>query len=122
MPTSILPLLFSYGTLQQEEVQLAIFNRKLRGEPDALVGYEQAPLLIEDAAVVATSGKTHHIIVKRCSDPSSRVTGTVYELTPAELQLADRYEVAAYKRVAANLASGREAWVYVDARAPAAAP
>ncbi|HEY2780163.1 MAG TPA: gamma-glutamylcyclotransferase family protein [Steroidobacteraceae bacterium] len=111
-----MPLLFSYGTLQQEEVQLAIFDRKLRGDQDELVGYEQAQLLIEDPAVIATSGKTHHSIVRPSRDPLSRIKGTVYEISPAELQRADLYEVAAYKRAAAKLASGREAWVYVDAR------
>jgi len=111
-----MPLLFSYGTLQQEEVQVAIFERKLRGDQDELVGYEQAPLIIEDPAVIATSGKTHHTIVGPSRDPSNRIKGTVYELTQAELLRADRYEVSAYKRIAANLASGREAWVYVDAR------
>ena len=29
-----MPLLFSYGTLQQEDVQLAIFDRTLRGDHD----------------------------------------------------------------------------------------
>jgi len=111
-----MPLLFSYGTLQQEEVQLAIFDRKLRGDQDELVGYEQALLIIEDAAVIATSGKTHHTIVRPCADPSRRIKGTVYELTEAELDRADLYEVAEYKRTTTNLASGREAWVYVDAR------
>jgi len=111
-----MPLLFSYGTLQQEDVQLAIFDRTLRGDQDELVGYEQALVLIEDPAVIATSGKTHHTIVRPSGDPASRIKGTVYQLTQAELRRADLYEVAAYKRTTANLASGREAWVYVDAR------
>ena len=111
-----MPLLFSYGTLQQEEVQLALFDRKLRGDQDELVGYEQALVLIEDPAVIATSGKTHHTIVRPSGDPSNRIKGMVYQLTQAELHRADVYEVAAYKRIIANLASGREAWVYVDAR------
>ncbi|MBS0580353.1 MAG: gamma-glutamylcyclotransferase [Proteobacteria bacterium] len=109
-------LLFSYGTLQQEAVQLATFGRRLSGAADALVGFEQALVLIEDADVVATSGKTHHPIVRPCADPSRRIDGTVFELTEAELACADRYEVAAYRRIAAGLASGARAWVYVDAR------
>jgi len=32
------PLLFSYGTLQEERVQLSTFGRRLSGEPDALPG------------------------------------------------------------------------------------
>ena len=52
--------LFSYGTLQQENVQLATFSRKLTGSPDVLVGYRLDEIAISDPAVVATSGKTHH--------------------------------------------------------------
>jgi gamma-glutamylcyclotransferase (GGCT)/AIG2-like uncharacterized protein YtfP len=111
-----MPLLFSYGTLQQEDVQLSTFNRTLTGQPDALVGFEQELVLIEDPAVVVISGRAHHPIVKFTGIVSSRVEGTVYELTAIELERADRYEVAAYKRVEVTLASGKEAWVYVDAR------
>jgi gamma-glutamylcyclotransferase (GGCT)/AIG2-like uncharacterized protein YtfP len=111
-----MPLLFSYGTLQQEDVQLATFGRLLRGQKDQLVGFEQAMVRIEDPQVVAASGKTHHPIVKPNGRDDSRVSGTVFEISDAELANADRYEVAAYKRVAATLASGKEAWVYVDAR------
>ena len=39
------------------------------------------------------------------------------QISDEELANADKYEVADYKRVAAPLASGRTAWVYVDARA-----
>lgn len=109
-------LLFSYGTLQQENVQLCTFGRLLRGHADELVGAELSTLRIDDADVVATSGKTDHPIVRLNGRVNSRVRGTVFELTDAELAHADRYEVAAYKRVAARLASGNEAWVYVDAR------
>lgn len=31
--------LFSYGTLQQETVQLSTFGRKLQGTADVLIGY-----------------------------------------------------------------------------------
>jgi len=47
---------------------------------------------------------------------SDTVAGTVFQITPQELQNADRYEVAAYKRIAVVLRSGARAWVYVDAR------
>jgi gamma-glutamylcyclotransferase (GGCT)/AIG2-like uncharacterized protein YtfP len=111
-----MPLLFSYGTLQQAEVQRATFGRLLEGSADALVGFEQAWVRIEDEAVLATSGRSHHPIVKPSDAPASRVPGTVFEITDAELDQADRYEVAAYRRIATTLASGRQAWVYVDAR------
>jgi gamma-glutamylcyclotransferase (GGCT)/AIG2-like uncharacterized protein YtfP len=110
-----MPLLFSYGTLQQENVQLATFGRLLQGKKDELLGFALSLAMIDDREVVATSGKTHHPIVKFNGRNDSRVSGTVFEISVAELASADRYEVAAYKRVAAMLASGKQAWVYVDA-------
>lgn len=71
-----MPLLFSYGTLQQDNVR-----------PTTCTG-----------------------------DSGARVAGTVFEITDLELSQADRYEVSAYVRVLAPLASGRRAWAYVDAR------
>ena len=108
--------LFSYGTLQQPQVQQATFGRLLQGTQDALPGFELADVLIEDPEVVATSGKTHHPIARFNGSPESRIAGTVFEITAAELADADRYEVSAYRRIAATLASGLQAWVYVDAR------
>ena len=117
-----MPLLFSYGTLQQENVQLATFGRPLRGQKDELLKFEQSLVRIQDPQVVATSGKTHHANVTFNGRSDSRVRGTVFEITDAELAAADQYEqLAAYKRITAALASGKQAWVYVDARsAPAA--
>ncbi|HEY1863511.1 MAG TPA: gamma-glutamylcyclotransferase family protein [Roseiarcus sp.] len=111
-----MPKLFSYGTLQQENVQLATFGRSLKGVADALVGFSQSMVAIDDPEVVRTSGKTHHPIVAFTGASEDRVPGTVFEITDAELAYADAYEVAAYVRVKAPLASGLEAWVYVDAR------
>jgi gamma-glutamylcyclotransferase (GGCT)/AIG2-like uncharacterized protein YtfP len=112
-----LPLLFSYGTLQQEHVQLSTFGRLLQGQRDELLGFEQSLVPIEDPQLVATSGKTHHSNVTFNGRNDSRVSGTVFEVTDAELAAADQYEqLAAYKRIVARLASGKNAWVYVDAR------
>lgn len=57
MKTKTTELLFSYGTLQQEEVQLATFGRKLEGKLDQLLGYVLSMLKIRDPHVLATSGK-----------------------------------------------------------------
>lgn len=107
--------LFSYGTLQTESVQLATFGRRLVGQTDTLVGYKHSMVAIDDAAVVATSGATHHPIVKFSGRPSDTVSGTVFQITQQELLNADQYETNAYKRVAVVLASGVKAWVYVNA-------
>ena len=107
-------LLFSYGTLQQEEVQRASFGRKLAGVRDALPGWRQELVEITDPEVLAKSSERFHPIVLP-GDAADRVEGTAFEITPAELAAADRYEVADYKRVAVTLLSGRNAWVYVKA-------
>jgi gamma-glutamylcyclotransferase (GGCT)/AIG2-like uncharacterized protein YtfP len=118
-----MPLLFSYGTLQQENVQLATFHRRLEGSPDSLVGFRRTLFEITDPEVVRTSGKTHHPMATHTGLPEDRIAGTVFEITVAELEQADRYETdPAYRRVSARLLSGRIAWVYADARAEPAAP
>jgi hypothetical protein len=111
-----MPLLFSYGMLQQEAVQLSTFGRRLTGAPDELLGYEHGLFEVEDPAFVAASGKRHHAMVRYNGREESRVPGVVFEVTDAELESADAYEPAGYARVVARLASGREAWVYTEAR------
>ncbi len=111
-----MPFLFSYGTLQQEAVQVSTFGRRLDGHPDELVGFEQSLFEINDPAFIAASGKAFHAIVTFTGRDTDRVKGTVLELTEAELTKADEYEPEGYKRVSATLASGTQAWVYADAR------
>lgn len=108
-------LLFAYGTLQSENVQLATFGRKLAGTTDALAEYRLEPLKIDDASVVAVSGKAYHTMARFTGRASDVVPGTVFALSPAELESADRYEVPAVKRVSVMLASGTRAWAYVEA-------
>lgn len=105
--------LFSYGTLQQRDVQRAIYGRELAGAPDALVGYRLAPLEITDPQVIAVSGKAVHTIARATGDPANRIPGMIFELNDTELAATDGYEVDVYARVEARLESGRTAWVYV---------
>lgn len=106
-------LLFSYGTLQLERVQLESFGRRLDGHADAIRGYARALVEITDPAVLASSGERFHPIVSASGDPDDEVAGTVFRISAAELAAADRYEVADYRREQARLASGALAWVYV---------
>jgi hypothetical protein len=82
----------SYGTLQQEAVQMSTFGSLLQGQPDEPVGFEQWLLQIEDPQFVAASGRTHHAIVRFNGRNDSRVHGTVFEVSASELASADRYE------------------------------
>ena len=109
-----MPLLFSYGTLQQEEVQISTFGRKLSGEKDLLIGYEPSLVKIPDPEVAKRLKKLHHDNVKKTDDDWSNVQGTVFDVTDAELALADTFEAQYnYIRVMVPLASGHDAWVYV---------
>jgi hypothetical protein len=104
--------LFSYGTLQLEDVQLATFHRRLNGEPEVLEGYRIDQLMIEDEAVIAASGLTYHLIISLSGNPQDLVTGMGFRVSHAELLQADAYEADDYQRVRVDLKSGRQAWVY----------
>jgi Gamma-glutamyl cyclotransferase, AIG2-like len=105
--------LFSYGTLQQDEVQLAAFGRNLAGEPDALTGYRVTMSSSSDQNFNASSGATRHRNLVFTGNTSDVVEGTVFRVTTAELEQADAYEPYDYKRVQVSLRSGIEAWVYL---------
>jgi gamma-glutamylcyclotransferase (GGCT)/AIG2-like uncharacterized protein YtfP len=106
-------LLFSYGTLQLEAVQLSSFGRKLDASKDAMTGHRKDMIEITDPDVLATSGERFHPVVVPSEDPADKVEGMVFEISRSELEAADRYEVSDYKRVEVDLASGKRAWVYI---------
>ncbi|MEB3703062.1 Gamma-glutamylcyclotransferase [Candidatus Bealeia paramacronuclearis] len=106
--------LFSYGTLRDKSVQIATFSRVLKGVPDKLQSYHLLDLQITDPHVIQVSGKAVHQILQPSKNPEDFVEGLVFELTPQELINADDYEVADYKRIKVQLASGQMAWVYVS--------
>ena len=99
-----MPLLFAYGTLQHESVQLSTFGRRLNGQRDELRRFGQSSVTIAE---------THHKNVEFNGDEDSRVPGMVFEISDDELASVDEYEAAfSYQRVLATLASGRQARVY----------
>ena len=108
--------LFSYGTLQTEAVQLATFGRRLEGKPDILVGYSLTIVQVEDQNFVALSGAALHRNLQFTGIASDLVEGTVFTVTRKELEQADAYEPADYKRVLVQLKSGMNAWVYLNIR------
>lgn len=109
-----MPLLFSYGTLQEEQVQLSTYGRRLAGQRDAAVGFQPSSVLIPDPDVAARLGRTHHANATLTARPEDHVPGTVFEVSDAELAKTDEFEEPfAYRRLLATLASGRQAWIYV---------
>ena len=108
-------LLFSYGTLSEPDVQLAVFGRELAGNPDAIVGFDLDYVTITDQQVIATSGSDRHPMLRPGTRRDAAIEGTVFEVTAADLAAADDYEVDDYRRVQVPLRSGGNAWVYVFA-------
>jgi gamma-glutamylcyclotransferase (GGCT)/AIG2-like uncharacterized protein YtfP len=97
-------LLFSYGTLQYKDVQVATFGRELTGRKDSLPGY---------ARTITEAGGVLYYNTEPSSDPEDAVSGTLFEITEPELAAADRYEKdRGYSRVHLTLRSGSQAWVY----------
>ncbi len=96
--------LFTYGTLQQENIQLSVFSRALSGFNDSLFGYRLSNEKVAGAyPVIHSSGK-----------PTDFVNGQVYLCTNTEILEADKYEGPAYKRIKVILNSGTSAWVYIS--------
>ncbi|MFT4127615.1 MAG: gamma-glutamylcyclotransferase family protein [Gordonia sp. (in: high G+C Gram-positive bacteria)] len=104
--------LFSYGTLRLPDVQVSLFGRVVPTIDDVLGGYRLEWLGITDAEVITTSGADRHPIL-RPGTGDDFVEGAYLELSDDELAAADAYEVDDYRRVAATLVSGVDAWVYV---------
>src|SRR5690349_23330805 len=101
--------LFSYGTLRQEEVQLATFGRKLTGAPDRLSEYRLEMIRIQDEDFVVKSGSADHRNLQFTGNVSDYVDGMVYSVTKKELELADAYEPVGYERQLVQLGSGTAA-------------
>jgi len=106
--------LFSYGTLQTEAVQLAIFRRTLDGTPDTLPGYRVTMTATADQEFIEKTGASHHRNLQFTSVASDIVEGTVFIITRKELEEADTYEPTDYERVLVQLNSGLKAWVYIN--------
>ncbi|NNG42616.1 gamma-glutamylcyclotransferase [Pseudoalteromonas sp. NEC-BIFX-2020_002] len=105
--------LFSYGTLQLEQVQLDTFGRLLEGQADTLQGYVIGEVEISDAAVLKSSGQRFHPALIKTGLATDIVIGTIFTITAEELANADNYEVDDYVRVEEIFSCGINAWVYV---------
>jgi hypothetical protein len=80
--------LFSYGTLQQENVQLELFGRVLAGSADVLRGYRASTIEITDETFLSKGdGKYQKTVIISVNDI---IDGTALEITDEELLLADK--------------------------------
>lgn len=99
---------FSYGTLQDPEVQMELYQRVLEGQPDRLSGYILESINLPDSSFNYIT----YPIAKPTGNPQDSVEGFVFYLSEHELRITDTYESEAYARVQIKLDSGVEAIVY----------
>ena len=102
MRTSATHQVFTYGTLQDKEVQLGVFSRVLSGTPDTLSTYR----------IAAQKVAGRYPTLEHTQNQKDKIKGMTYTLSPEELEKADAYEGAAYERIEITLVSGKKAWVY----------
>ncbi|WP_422082242.1 gamma-glutamylcyclotransferase family protein [Ulvibacterium sp.] len=96
--------LFTYGTLQDDEIQLNLFKRKLKGDKETLEGF----LLFQNKVY------GRYPTVHKTNDSMDMVEGMVYKITSLELKKVDVYEGDGYERHKVVLASGKTAWAYME--------
>ncbi|ALR30695.1 UDP-N-acetylmuramate--alanine ligase [Chryseobacterium sp. IHB B 17019] len=108
-----MPYLFSYGTLQKEEVQIETFGRILQGEKDILKGYKLKMLEITDPEVLRKSNQKYHPILEFSGNADDEVEGVLFGVTDEEILQADEYEVDDYKRIETVFKSGKVGFIYV---------
>ena len=104
--------LFSYGTLQQDNVQLKNFGRLLEGKKDTISGFILKDIEIKDEFVLKTSKQRFHPIISFTGNKEDRISGTVFSISAKELEEADSYEVDDYTRIEVTLDSGIKSWAY----------
>ena len=95
--------LFTYGTLQDEAVQTALFSRELTAAEDSLTEYCLSDVKVAGLyPTIAHTGNAEHAVL-----------GKVFVISSTDLLKADSYEGDAYYRKKVTLASGLNAWVYL---------
>ncbi|GGD47688.1 DUF4286 family protein [Muriicola marianensis] len=95
--------LFTYGTLQEKDVQKMIFSRTLNGKRDSLSAHRISEEMVGGL----------YPTIRRSENPNDKVEGLVYVISEEELTLVDAYEGEAYERMNITLESGVKAWVYL---------
>lgn len=106
-------LLFSYAELRDPQLQRDLFGRVVPGEPDTLPEYTVDYAEGEDSRFTDRTGLSVHPHLRHTGDARDKVVGALLRLTPEELDAADEFEVAMFRRGRVRLGSGHDAWVYL---------
>lgn len=106
--------LFSYGTFQEEEVQLKLFGRRLTGSSDFLRDFRLSTIEICDQAFLVRNRARSYMTLVPTGICGDFVEGMVFEISEDELLLADAFEPDSFMRMKIVLRSGTIAWAYVS--------
>jgi len=104
--------LFSYGTLQNEKVQIDLFGRSLAGSADVLRGYKVSTIEITDETFLSKGEGKYQKTLMISANENDIVRGIVFEITGDELLIVDGYEPGNYKRTRVMVKSGKKVWIY----------
>lgn len=107
-----MPLLFSYGTLQQENTQQLLLQRILKGTPDTLKGYKLEKLYTANALELTNNQQNFYWRAEISDNKNDTINGMLYNVTKQELQQMDTYEGNQYRRIKTTFVSGKQGWVY----------
>ena len=102
--------LFSYGTLQDEEIQMELYGTVLLGIEDAIKGFVLKSITLTDQF----GNKKDYLIGDYSGRKDDIVKGIVYSISEGQLALTDFYEGPSYKRISVVSENGRECWLYVE--------
>ena len=105
--------LFSYGTLQEEAVQMQLFSRRLIGDKDILIGYKTSQIELTEEGFSGFTEQATYLIALPSDNDADVIEGTAFKVSKQELLLADGYEPDEYRRELVTLASGKRAWIYL---------
>jgi gamma-glutamylcyclotransferase (GGCT)/AIG2-like uncharacterized protein YtfP len=95
--------IFSYGTLQDPQIQQKLLQRTLESTPDSIQGFTLSE-------VYSTDGMYPILIPE--AESTTLIQGAVLSITTDELVAFDEYEGQEYQRSLLTLQSGNQAWVY----------
>jgi len=96
--------LFSYGTLQDEDIQKYLLTRKLKGKRDILIGY----------CISQKKFKGKYPIIEVSKNRLDGVKGKVFKVSYVELYEIDTFAANIFNRMEITLKSGTKAWVYTE--------
>lgn len=103
-----MPLLFTYGTLQNNNIQRQLFGKEIHGTKDFLRCYKLETIKIPKNHPLAET----YFIARYTGNQNDKIDGTVYKLDNNELVITDKYEGSSYQRKTILLNSNKEAIIY----------